>query len=298
MKRRAALVGCIALVLAPMACRSSKGNGSAAPPGLATAPNRQGNTAHSSAAGPNPAASLPAPPPPPEPLRTAEPLEPLPVEGFGAAVVSVPTGATAPRPVVVALHGNYDRPEWQCAVWREITRAHPWVLCPRGIPRSDAPKGADRWTFAGVARFEEELNAGLTALAAAYERYVDLREPVFTGFSLGAILGVHLLKRPESRYKRAVLVEGGYAGWGVAGARAFDAHGGEKLLIGCGQTACVHAGRQLERLFARGQVSVEVTSGGDAGHTYDGPVARAVAERWGWLVAGDPRFGAPAPESD
>lgn len=37
----------------------------------------------------------------------------LAVPGFGEAVVYAPQGE-GPRVVVVAAHGNYDRPEWQC----------------------------------------------------------------------------------------------------------------------------------------------------------------------------------------
>src|SRR5262245_33853722 len=71
---------------------------------------------------PAPPAPAPPPPPPPEPavLTAAEPFVDLPVEGHGAAVVSLPRGARDKRPVVIATHGNYDRPEWQCEVWREI----------------------------------------------------------------------------------------------------------------------------------------------------------------------------------
>src|SRR5687768_13700772 len=42
----------------------------------------------------------------------AEWLITMPVEGFRDARVTVPQGATEPRPVVVALHGAGDRPEW------------------------------------------------------------------------------------------------------------------------------------------------------------------------------------------
>jgi predicted esterase len=167
------------------------------------------------------------------------------------------------------------------------------VLCPRGVPRHDAPRSADRWTFAGLAPFEKELHAALAALQEAYPRHVDPEHPVFAGFSLGAILGVHLLKKADSPFERAVLIEGGYKGWGVAGARAFARRGGKKLLLGCGQTACVHAGKQVKRLFGEGPTGVEVVSGGNVGHTYDGEVARAVREHWGWLVQGDARFSPP-----
>ncbi len=282
-------------------CRSSKPSGSEPASGVASRePARTLGAPSGVGRGPFPRApETPASPsaePPTAPL-TGEPLQALSVEGFGDAVVSVPLGSIAPRPIVVAMHGNYDRPEWQCEVWREVTRGFPWVLCPRGIPRDDAPKSADRWTFGGLPRFEKELFAGLAALAAAHHGYVDAERPIFTGFSLGAILGVHLLKRHDSPFERAVLIEGGYKGWGVAGARAFAERGGRKLLFGCGQTACVHAGKQIERLFAQHPIGVEVVSGGNVGHTYAAEVQTAVVERWAWLVEGDARYspaGSPA----
>ncbi|HEY3237631.1 MAG TPA: hypothetical protein VGJ84_23120, partial [Polyangiaceae bacterium] len=121
------------------------------------------------------------------PLQAAEPTLALEVPGFRTAVVSVPTGAREPRPVWVALHGNFDRPEWQCGVWREVTGAFPFILCPRGSPRTDAPKSLDRWTYLGVAQTEKELEAGLEALRSRFTGYVSDGTVVFLGFSLGAI---------------------------------------------------------------------------------------------------------------
>src|SRR5688572_24251129 len=47
----------------------------------------------------------------------------LDVPGFRTAVVSVPADTSRARRIVVALHGNFDRPEWQCQVWRRIIAA-------------------------------------------------------------------------------------------------------------------------------------------------------------------------------
>jgi hypothetical protein len=117
---------------------------------------------------------------PPEPAElSGNPLVGLEVEDFRTAAVSVPLGSRGPRPVVIALHGNYDRPEWQCSVWREITEGVPWVLCPRGIPRADAPKGLDRWTYGSAEAVRSELSAALQALAQAYPEYVDAERPIF-----------------------------------------------------------------------------------------------------------------------
>ena len=234
-------------------------------------------------------------------------LLPLPVPGFGEAVVSVPLGARTPRPVVIALHGNYDRPEWQCEVWRSITAGFPWVLCPRGVPRGDAPKSADRWTYTTAAKLTEEVRAAMAELSTRFPAHVDGEAPVFTGFSLGAILGVHLLSAPEGlpRVRGAVLIEGGYAGWHQARAKAFVSRGGTRVLFACGQSACRHASKQTSHVLQKQGLLVEIASGGDIGHTYDGAVAEAIRERWAWVTEGDTRFArteqgapvrTPAPE--
>src|SRR5262245_9947598 len=88
-------------------------------------------------------------PPPTAPLAAPSSYETLAVDGgFGRAVVSLPLGSTGKRPVVIAAHGNYDRPEWQCEVWRGIVRNRGFVLCPRGVPRPDSPSRTDiRFTY-------------------------------------------------------------------------------------------------------------------------------------------------------
>lgn len=217
----------------------------------------------------------------------------LPVEGFKEAIVSVPTGATTPRPVVVALHGNYDRPEWQCEVWREITKGFPFVLCPRGIPRDDAPKSEDRWTYGAMGPTEKELERAIEALAARFPDHVDPGPIVYTGFSLGAIYGKLIARKNAARFPRAVFVEGGYEGWALGNARAYAKGGGARVLFACGQSACVHAGKQVARLLEKEGIPTRVVSGGNIGHTYDGPVARAIAAEWAWLNEGDARFSAP-----
>jgi len=293
----------LTMLLLLTACRSSNG-----PPGEAPAtrsPQGEAVAAPSSASGTPESrvvvSAQPAAAPPPElpPMLSGEPLQELPVAGFGTAVVSVPLGARGARPVVIALHGNYDRPEWQCEVWRGITGGFPWVLCPRGVPRADAPKSADRWTYTTAAKLMAEVRAALAELGARFPAHVDAEAPLFTGFSLGAILGVHLLSAPDGlpRVQRAVLIEGGYGGWHKARAEAFVARGGTRALFACGQSACRHASKQTAQLLQKHGVQVEIASGGDIGHTYDGAVAEAIRQRWAWVTEGDARFVPSAPPS-
>jgi predicted esterase len=228
--------------------------------------------------------SQPTTPPALQPLRAASPLVALDVAGFGAAVVSLPLGATSPRAIALALHGNFDRPEWQCEVWRRITRGEVFVLCPRGIPRSDVPKDLDRWEWGSLSKTKAELVAALAALRARYPEHVKSGPVIFTGFSLGAILGARLIQDPELAIGAAVLTEGGYQGWTLAKVKSLQPRL-RRVLFACGQSECRNAYRyQLEGLFQRGELPAAVVADVKAGHTYDDPVAALIAAEWPALL--------------
>jgi hypothetical protein len=218
-------------------------------------------------------------------------LVPLAVTGFRDATVSVPTGATEPRPVVVALHGNFDRPEWQCEVMREITDAYAFVLCPRGIRRTDVPKSWDRWEYGALGTVKQELAAGLAAVEARFAGYVAEGPIVFTGFSLGAILGRPIVRDDPARFPRVVFTEGGADGWDF---QRFKAGGGLRVIFACAQAGCPRNRRAVARQAERSGVEVRVADGGNVGHPYDGPVARAIKAEWAWLVEGDARWARPS----
>jgi poly(3-hydroxybutyrate) depolymerase len=255
----------------------------------ASVPAESPATAGSDGAGHVEAATPAEPPRGPPPLSADGEFVSLPVTGFRDAVVSLPLGATTKRPIVLALHGNFDRPEWQCEVWRGIVQTTAFVLCPRGTPRADAP-GLDRWEYGSRAKTRDELEAALAALRERYADYVADGPVVFTGFSLGAILGVGIVQSDPQRFARVVLTEGGQRGWSRATAKAFKAGGGERVLFACGQAGCVQNSKTLVTQLEKEGVLGRVVSGGKAGHTYDGPVARAIADSWAWLTEGDPRF--------
>jgi predicted esterase len=241
----------------------------------------------SSALATAPPPSAPPSPSPPVGLAPLEgaPFVTLPVQGFGDAVVSLPLGATSPRAIVLALHGNFDRPEWQCEVWRRITRGEVFVLCPRGVPRRDVPPSMDRWEWGSLAKTKAELVAALAALRARYSEHARKGPVVFTGFSLGAILGASLIQDPSLEVRAAVLVEGGYRGWTPAKAKALSPRA-RRLLFACGQTDCRNAYRyQLGPLFERAGVSSSMVADVKAGHTYDDPVAALIQAEWGAILA-------------
>ena len=229
--------------------------------------------------------SLELAPKPLAPLAEPTALVTFAVPGFRDAVVSVPLGATTPRSVALALHGNFDRPEWQCEVWRRITRGEVFVLCPRGIPRSDTPKELDRWEWSSVAKTKSEIVAALAALRQRYPEHAKRGPIVLTGFSLGGILGARLIQDPELDIGAAVLTEGGYQGWTLAKAKGLPP-ALHRLLFACGQSECRNAYRyQLEHLFQSAQRQSSMVADTKAGHTYDEPVASLIATVWPALLS-------------
>src|SRR5262245_14623589 len=71
------------------------------------------------------------------PLAAASWLVPLEVPGFGPALAAVPLGARAPRPLLIAVHGDHDRPEWTCGSYRHVISSRAFILCPRGPAQAD-----------------------------------------------------------------------------------------------------------------------------------------------------------------
>jgi pimeloyl-ACP methyl ester carboxylesterase len=215
----------------------------------------------------------------------------LPIEGHSAAVVSLPLGAEGPRPVVIATHGNYDRPEWQCEVWRGIVGNRAFILCPRGLVRADSLSRADiRFTYASNQALEQEIDAGLAALRARFPDHVDGGPPLYTGFSLGAIMGVAIASRQPARFPRLVLVEGGHDGWTPAAAKAFAA-GGLRALFVCSQPWCASEAGQAAARLEKAGVATRVARSKSVGHRYDGPVAEETQRALGWVLEGDGRWG-------
>lgn len=206
-------------------------------------------------------------------------------------MVSLPLGATSPRPVVITAHGNYDRPEWQCDVWRGVAGGGVFILCPRGVPRPDSPGPDDtRYTYSNNEALEREIRAGLNALRARFPEHVDKGPILYTGFSLGAIMGVSIVARDPALFPRAVLVEGGHDKWTPATVAAYTKGGGQRVLFACGQAGCEAAAKPRAALLEKAGAAARIVHGKGVGHSYDGAVAREVKAALPWVTEGDPRF--------
>jgi poly(3-hydroxybutyrate) depolymerase len=296
------LAACVATV--PLACRTTASDAaltSARPSSLSQTangeqdPGRLDAAAHSTSSASATAQEVPVAKL--TPLSAQSAFVKLPVTGFRDAIVFVPVGATTPRPVLIALHGNFDRPEWQCETWREIAADYPFILCPRGIPRRDVPAKWDRWEYSSMDQTDRELQAALQALRDEFGQYIAPGPVLFTGFSLGAILGVGILKRHPGQFGPVVFSEGGNENWSAATVRKIapvdgDAGSGGplRILYACGQADCVGRSKGTAKIIERAGGQARVVSGGNVGHMYDGPVAAAIKREWTWLIEGDPRW--------
>ena len=241
-----------------------------------------------------PAAQAPAPPGPMAPALVSDPpIVPLKVAGYPDAVISVPTGATTPRPIVVATHALWDFPEGLCDNWRWIVGTRAWVLCVRGDLMPDKT-----FLYRSGPALLREIDAGVQALKERFPRYVDDGPMLYTGFSLGAILGAWIITHAPARFPRAVLTEGGEDRFTPKSAATFAKGGGQRVLFACGLKGRVGTASTAANVLTRAGVPSRVVLGKlpDAGqfiHWYNGPVAEEEKAQLEWLLEGDARWNAP-----
>lgn len=209
----------------------------------------------------------------------------LEVPGHHPAAFVPPSGA-GPRPLVVALHGNFDRPEWMCAAWARIVRGRAFILCPRGIPRTDAP-GQDRWQLPEAHILAREVSAARAALSARFPGRVHDGPDVWVGFSQGAHRASRLAAGDPARYPRIQLVEGGASLW--RGARSYARSDGRVALV-CAMPWCEQQGRRVARTIAPQRVRLERIP---AAHHDLATMEPAIQRTFEWLIEGDARFTAP-----
>jgi dienelactone hydrolase len=221
----------------------------------------------------------------PQKLALPEGVVELPLEGFNPAAYVAPDQSTPPPwPLIVILHGNFDRPEWQCQTWAKEGRSRGWILCPRGYPREDAPAEYDRWTYKGRGNLSKELSAGVAALKTAHPELVRDDDAILIGFSLGAHMAPRFVSTKVLGFRYLVLAEGGYQVTQDV-ARSTRRHGIEKVVYLCGEkTACAMRAKGLNRFFKRAGIEAQTIVMPGVGHGYPDdvePITRQTFEALG-----------------
>jgi predicted esterase len=168
------------------------------------------------------------------PALRANWLEPLDLGDGDAAVVSPPLGATEPRPLVVAVHGAHDRPEWACGGWRLGFAQYPFVVCPRGTPVT-----RDKYAWSNSAAIARLTLKAIARVRERYGKHVAAGPHVFAGFSQGATLAEPFLLEQAALFPTVILAEGGYATLDSKRfAQSFAERGGKTVVIVCGTPGC------------------------------------------------------------
>lgn len=208
--------------------------------------------------------------------------------------MTVPLGATEPRPLMVALHGASDRPEWACGAWRGITDSYAVLVCPRGR----GPDHALGW------QSPEDTRARIgRAIAAAREVLQDwVREDdsvVLAGFSMGAVQAAAIAAREPKRYRRVALAESSYKpDSSMSFGAPWVAGGGERVAFLCTTHGCPTAYRAAAKnVHARGGHAI-LNIAGTGLHNLNDPVVRSMRRDWGWLVENAPGWERYAPSQD
>jgi hypothetical protein len=200
------------------------------------------------------------------------------------AFVSVPQGATEPRPVMVAVHGAGDRPEWACGGWRGVTEARSFIVCPQGAPTRDG-----RFYWPSTARLRAIIDRAIDACHARFGPYVLDGPMVYAGFSAGVIYGAGMLRDEGARFPFLMLSEGGYDELADASfAARFRRSGGQRVLLGCSTGGCAPKLERARTLLERAGVPARLNNAGNVGHNLDSRVVTSLRRDWPWLVDSAP----------
>lgn len=219
-----------------------------------------------------------------EPLR-GNWLEPLPLPDGAFAYVAPPLGAREPRPLLVAVHGAGDRPEWACGGWRLAASEYAFVVCPRG-----SPTDGERFAWDKPETIASAVERALAGTRARYGEYVANGPVLYLGFSQGATLAERALLG-ESRFSRVALAEGGY---GLVQSAPFlarlRANGTERVMCVCGSPACFAAAQRAELALGRAGIAAQVKGDARAGHNLNQRMQVALQAAWPRFVDGLPNW--------
>lgn len=210
----------------------------------------------------------------------------LEVKGFGPATLAVPLGATTARPIVVVLHGERDRPEWQCGTFRGLLGGRVFILCPQGKPLAGAEAG---FGLGSVEESVSELRAALGALKARYGAHVAPSPIVLVGYGDGATVAADLARQEPSFFARVASINGNPAAFSSSAAKIFGERGGKRVLFFCTNANCDERATaralQLTRFGAQAKAVRR-----EVGPYLDPRFVAALAPEIAWLLEGDPRF--------
>jgi predicted esterase len=192
------------------------------------------------------------------------------------AFVTPPIGATAPRPLVVGVHGAGDRPEWSCGGWRLASQSSAFVVCPQGNKLTP-----QTFAWASPQVLATRVDAAVAAARAKFGPYVDSGSMIFAGFSQGATFAEPFLRQNAARFPIVILAEGGYATARSASfAKVFGAGGGRRIVLVCGSPHCFTSAVSAKVVLEAARIEVLVVGDAKAGHNLNERMQKALQTAW------------------
>jgi hypothetical protein len=218
------------------------------------------------------------------PLAASSWLATLEAEAVTPARVALPLGAKSPRPLLVALHGDDDRPEWTCGSYHHVTAARAFVLCPSGVPRGE------RFTLGTTPATRSELRALLPALKTRYAPYLAKGSVILAALGPSVAQAVDIALEEPSFFSRLLLVDGAVDRFTTGVVQRFATAGGKSVWLVCSTGSACEADA-ADRLQALERAGVETRLlKPDRGHGLDGEITALLHKEWGSLVREDPRW--------
>jgi hypothetical protein len=202
----------------------------------------------------------------------------------GHPVLALPLGARRARPIVVALPGGDDRPEWACGSYHHVA-PEAFVLCLRGIPRESG-----RYRLGPVEQTRARLRAALPLVKSRYSEHVAPGSVVLAALGPSVDQAVQLALEESSFFSRLVLIDGSLERLSLGVIQRFATTGGQRVLVVCTGTSSCEASA-VDRVLAlkRGGVDARFVKIEKA-LGLDGDTTAAIAREWSWLTEDDPRW--------
>lgn len=216
------------------------------------------------------------------PLTASSWLIDLSTREHGNAKVAVPLGATKPRPLLIALHGEVDRPEWQCGSYRGLTHGRSFILCPSG-------PGHTALGLAPATETAREMRGDIAALKAKFGAHLARGPVVLSALGPTVEHALTIALEEPSFFSRLVLVNGSLARLDAAFATRFGQLGGQRVLVVCSRGACDADSDLRVRSLRPAGVEVHFVVP-ERGEGLDAEIVRVIEDQWPWLVGSDSRW--------
>jgi hypothetical protein len=214
------------------------------------------------------------------PLENHAWLEGIVPPGDEVGKLSVPNGATTPRPIMVALHGGGDRAEWSCGEWRGVTNGFPFIVCPHGAASHmywDTAKNANA-----------QIESARAEVWRDFGKHVAEGPLVLAGFSAGTWMAMTLVQGGLVEPEALVLVEGAYDVVEQEGfAPSLKARGVKRVLLVCTtRGTCPPTYRAALPKLKRVGIDARLNLASEQGHGFYPTVTFSIRRDWPWLVDG------------